>query len=119
MKAIVSSLFVSALLSALLFVVAPADASAMRCGTRLVHEGDTPSAVRERCGEPNEVVSTTETRTRTVHRRLADGSIISDTNSVEVEVLTWVYNLGPQRFMRRLVFENGALVEVERLRRGN
>jgi hypothetical protein len=103
---------------AVLTVVDATPAQALRCGTRLVHEGDTPSQVRNLCGEPSDVVTTTETRTRTVHRRVA-GVVVSDTVSVEVRVVRWVYNFGPQRFMRRLVFEDGQLVDIEELGRGN
>ena len=106
-----------AVLAAFAFID-PAPAQAMRCGTRLVREGDTPSQVRERCGEPNDIITTTETRSRTVHRRVS-GVIVSDTVSVEVRVVQWVYNFGPQRFMRRLVFEDGLLVDIEELGRGN
>ena len=92
-------------------------AHAMRCGTRLVREGSTHTEVREFCGEPDDIITTTEVRQRTVHSRVA-GVIVSDTIAVEVQVTQWVYNLGPQRFMRRLIFENGVLVEIEQLRRG-
>ena len=114
MRLLLSSLALLAMFA----LIDPAPAQAMRCGMRLVREGDTTSQVRERCGEPSDVITTTETRTRTVHRRF-QGVIVSDTISVEVRVVQWVYNLGPQRFMRRLVFEDGRLVDIEELGRGS
>ena len=33
--------------------------------------------------------------------------------SVEVPVETWVYNFGPSKFMRKLRFEDGVLVEIK------
>ena len=103
---------------ALVLLVDASSAQAMRCGTRLVREGSTPSQVRANCGEPDDVITTTETRQRTVYNRVA-GVVVADTISVEVQVQQWVYNLGPQRFMRRLIFENGVLVEIEQLERGS
>lgn len=111
-------LFTTLAALAMFLTIDASPALAMRCGTRLVREGDTPSQVRERCGDPTDVITTTETRTRTVHRRVA-GVIVSDTISVEVRIQQWTYNFGPQRFMRRLVFEDGLLVEIEELGRGD
>jgi hypothetical protein len=111
-------LFTTLAALALVLSVDASSAQAMRCGTRLVREGSTPSQVRANCGEPDDVITTTETRQRTVYSRVA-GVLVADTISVEVQVQQWVYNLGPQRFMRRLIFENGVLVEIEQLERGN
>ena len=93
------------LLLTLLFVALPAQA--LRCGTRLVDNGDRDFQVRQRCGQP---------------------FWIDEFSSVEVhganspyEVQTedvydaWYYNFGPQRFMMRLLFRNGYLVEEQTL----
>jgi len=111
-------LFTTLAALALVLSVDASSAQAMRCGTRLVREGSTPSQVRAYCGDPDDVITTTETRQRTVYRNFA-GTVVADTISVEVQVQQWVYNLGPQRFMRRLIFENGLLVDIEQLERGN
>ncbi len=102
---------------ALVLLVDASSAQAMRCGTRLVREGDSTAEVRATCGDPVDVITTTEVRQRTIYNRVG-GVLVADTISVEVQVQQWVYNLGPQRFMRRLVFENGLLVEIEQLDRG-
>jgi len=34
---------------------------------------------------------------------------------VEIPVDVWVYNLGPNKLMRRLRFEDGKLVDIETL----
>ena len=34
---------------------------------------------------------------------------------VEVPVEIWLYNLGPNKFMQRLRFEDGELIEIESL----
>lgn len=90
-------------------------AFAMRCGTRLVSDGDNPARVRSLCGDPANVSSRVESRSVTVHRRLPDGSIVSESVMVSVEVEVWVYDLGPRRFMRELTFEDGRLVHIRTL----
>ncbi|HJL19388.1 MAG TPA: DUF2845 domain-containing protein [Sandaracinaceae bacterium LLY-WYZ-13_1] len=88
-------------------------AHAMQCRGRLVSRGDAPSRVRSLCGDPSDVSTRVVQRSRTIHRRLPDGSIVSDTVTVSVEVQEWTYDFGPQRFVRVLTFEDGELVAIE------
>lgn len=44
-------------IASVLAFAAPALADSMRCGSRLVSEGDSRSAVRSRCGDPVEVLT--------------------------------------------------------------
>ena len=90
-------------------------ASAFHCENRLVDEGDPAARVRSLCGEPVDVSRRVESRAVTVHRRLPDGSFVSDTAMVSVEVEIWVYDFGPRRFMRELSFEEGRLVRIRTL----
>lgn len=101
------------LLAVALLAASPAF-SAMRCGTKLVREGDTRSEVAVKCGEPTEVVTQ-----KSVYRRpviWADGRqyFVGD-DFIEIKVESWVYNLGPDKLMRRLRFEDGVLTEIETL----
>lgn len=91
--------------------LAPADA--LRCGTRLVSEGDTRAQVEARCGAPADITRRTRLAAPIIWRhgrpyRVGDSAI-------EVVVEEWTYNLGPQRFMRRVRFEDGVVVAVETL----
>lgn len=92
---------------------APAWSDAMRCGTRLVREGDTRSAVRELCGEPVDI------QTRTILRRPyydAHGRFIYFGDGlVEIPVEVWTYNFGPYKLMRRIRFVDGLVDEIETL----
>jgi hypothetical protein len=93
--------------------VTPASADALRCGTRLVTEGDTRALVEARCGAPADIIRRTRLAAPIVWRygrpyRVGDGPI-------EVVIEEWTYNLGPQRFMRRVRFEDGRVVAVETL----
>jgi len=91
-------------------------AFAFYCGTHLVHEGDTRAMVRARCGEPADI------QVRTILRRpvvfVGGTPFLSGTDLVEVPIEFWVYNLGPNKLMRRLRFEDGELVEIETLGHG-
>lgn len=88
-------------------------AQAFRCGTHLVHDGDTRAEVRARCGEPSDI------ERRSVWRRPVvwiDGRrYFVSQDLVEIPVESWIYNLGPNRLMRRVRFEDGVVVEVETL----
>ena len=89
-------------------------AFAFRCGSKLVTEGDWGSEVAAKCGEPADVV-----QMRSVYRRPVIWSngrpyFIGD-DFLEVPVEAWVYNLGPNKLMRRVRFENGLVAEIETL----
>jgi len=90
-------------------------AHAMQCGNRLVRQGDASPRVREVCGEPTEIRVRVVERSRTIHRQLPDGSVISDTITVAVELEDWVYDFGPQRFVRVVTFESGQVVDIRTL----
>src|SRR5262245_51047944 len=95
-------------------VAAASPAYAFRCGSHLISEGDTRSEVIAHCGEPTEI----ESRTAVLRRPLVwiRGRPYNVGESlVEVPVDVWVYNLGPNKLMRRLRFEDGKLVEIETL----
>lgn len=94
--------------------VAPAEA--FRCGNRIVSEGDDISRIHHICGEPHAIQHWTEVRLRPVYgyhyRRISHVP-------VEIQVEEWTYNRGSRRFMRRLRFENGRLVEIRQLSYGH
>jgi hypothetical protein len=93
--------------------MAAAPAHAFRCGSRIVSEGDTRAEVRAKCGEPADV------ERRSVWRRpvawLHGRPYVLSTDSVEIPVESWIYNLGPRKLMRRVRFEDGRVVEIETL----
>jgi hypothetical protein len=95
-------------------VVATAPAHAFRCGTRLVHEGDTRSQVLAKCGDPTETIEQAPIFRRPVFwvrgRPFHFGH-----DFVAVAVESWIYNLGPHKLMRRVRFEDGLVVEIETL----
>ena len=105
----------AAFLATVLFgMAAPAAfADSMRCGSKLVSAEDTREQVRAKCGEATDVQHSSIWRVPTVwiHGRLYRAG----NDLVEVPVELWTYNFGPHKFMRRVRFEDGLVVEVETL----
>ncbi|MEM8817064.1 MAG: DUF2845 domain-containing protein [Pseudomonadota bacterium] len=93
------------------------DAHALRCGNKLVRDGMHEAEVLAICGEP--------TLRRDIGHALRGGGIrqghagyryrLPGRFLSEVIVTEYVYNFGPRRLMRRLVFEGGLLVKIERI----
>ena len=118
------------LMSTTLFLASTeSSADSMRCGNRVVSDGDPKAKVAELCGKP------TSTETRTIVRsgiprqrlRVVDslpptGSgnelLVHNRSHVEVQVDVWVYNRGRSRLLREVVFENSRIVEVNTIGRG-
>jgi hypothetical protein len=92
------------ILSLLLIALVPATAradSGFRCNSgRLVTVEDRMYEVLDRCGSPDRVGQ------RVVVRQVGD-------DYVEVVLDEWTYDLGPARFVRIVLFENGRVLDVE------
>ncbi len=84
--------------------------TATRCDVNLLPDGLTQIEVLQRCGQPFFTDSRTQENLYSIDehtRRL-----------IEQRVDEWTYNLGPNHFMRILVFENGRLVDTRTVGRG-
>jgi len=100
--------------------VIPAFGSALRCGVRLITEGDAKSEVLAECGEPENIEVWEEERTYRYypwfaydHDRHNDGEYPKPRYAREyVLVEEWTYNHGPHRFMDHVRFENGRVREI-------
>ncbi|GAB4390555.1 MAG: DUF2845 domain-containing protein [Thermodesulfovibrionales bacterium] len=116
---------VPAVLFALLMISPAAGSDAFRCGGDLVNEGDTMYEVIRSCGEPSFVRSWQERRVKRdffrdifggederpgdrERQRLRFPFLVVE----EVQIEEWTYDLGPNRFIRYLLFENGRLVDI-------
>lgn len=91
----------------------PALADSMRCGSKLVRDGDTRDSVVAKCGQPTDV------QTRIVLRRpyydLNGRIVYFGEGLIEVPVEIWTYNFGPYKLMRRLRIADGIVEEIETL----
>jgi hypothetical protein len=101
----------------------------MRCGNRLITDGDPKAKVVELCGEPTQAESRTVLRSGVPRRYIDDNGrysqtvtdaelLIHDRSLVEVRVDIWVYNRGRSNLLRELVFHDNRLVAVKILGRG-
>ncbi len=94
----------AAVLLALSAVVSPgalATESGMRCQGGLISIGYRQYEVQQKCGPA------TFADRRVEDREADDGSHFA------VTVDEWVYDFGPQQFVRTLLFENGKLVRIK------
>jgi hypothetical protein len=96
-----------------------AQADGMRCGRRLVSEGDLLYEVRERCGDPDATSQRVEYRTVRAYEagacyqeqgQVRCGRMVERT--IEVVIDEWVYDRGEHKFVRYLTFEQGRLAHV-------
>jgi Protein of unknown function (DUF2845) len=94
-------------------LLAATPAHAFRCGSKLVTEGNSRAEVAAKCGDPTDVDR------RSVWRRPVfwhyGRPYYAGNDVVEIPVETWIYNLGPNKLMRRVVFEDGRVKEIETL----
>jgi hypothetical protein len=98
---------------AALGIAAPAIADSMRCGTRLVTDGDSAGKLRSLCGEPASVSRTSILRPPLVW--LHGRPLRTGYGHVEVPVETWEYNFGPSRLIVRVRLEDGRVVDIDTL----
>jgi hypothetical protein len=93
-----------------------ARADAVRCGSRLITEGDTIDEVLAFCGEPAE-------RKRTWIRRQPrfeyGGQEIPFPGEEDVPVDLWTYDFGANKLMRRIRFVAGKVDSIETLEYGS
>jgi len=112
---------VTLIVAAVALVSFSTPAFAFRCGSRIVTVDMHEAEVRRACGAP--------TTMRQIGRVLRDVDIGAERRlggwtlrhspgfrfTQEVVVTEYVYNFGPRKLMRRLVFEGGILVSIEQL----
>ena len=97
-----------------LLAAASSQANTMRCGGKIINEGATRSEVAAKCGEPDEVITARSVLRRPVMWTNGRPYFVGD-NFIEVPVESWIYNFGPNKLMRKVVFEAGYVVTIETL----
>jgi len=96
----------------LLLAALPAAADSMRCGSKLVVDGDTIEKVLYHCGEPASKERYWITRQP---RFYVGGNEYAFPGEEDVPVDLWTYDLGPNKLMQRLRFVAGELKSIETL----
>jgi hypothetical protein len=82
---------------------AVADAFDFRCGTELIGIGDTKPEVIAECGDPT-------------HVERLHTSVLLERGGVLWPIAVdeeWIYNLGPQEFIRILRFRDGRVIDIQ------
>lgn len=97
-------------------VAVGATADALRCGSRLITEGDTIDAVLASCGEPVERKRTWITRQP---RFEYGGQEIPFPGQEDVPVDLWTYDFGANKLVRRIRFVAGKVDSIETLEYGS
>jgi Protein of unknown function (DUF2845) len=92
----------------LVIALAALPAYGMRCGTDLVTTGQWSYEVLEHCGPPVEQHVLTQ----------YPGFNYGFLGMWPVVVEEWIYDLGPHRLRRRLLFEDGLLIQIDTLDKG-
>ena len=99
-------------------------AIAARCGSQLIVKGDSQAKVKKYCGEPATKSEYYAIRRGTYPTRDENGEWVEPEREykfigrTEVLVEDWIYNFGPNKFMRRVRFTNGIVESVDTLERG-
>jgi hypothetical protein len=101
--------------------IAPAIASeTIRCGDRLVDEGDTRDTVRAKCGDPTDISKSVALKRVAISSRIIKSRVLyTDDQAIEIPIESWIYNFGSNRFMVRLRFVDGTVESIETLGYGH
>jgi hypothetical protein len=93
-----------------------ANADSMRCGSRLISEGDRIEYVLAHCGEPARKERSWIVRQPRFER---GGREYSFPGTDEVPVDTWTYDFGPSRLMQRVRMVDGKVERIDTLEHGS
>jgi Protein of unknown function (DUF2845) len=125
MRAFGRSAMQSAITTIALVMCFPLSAAAesLRCGEALIAEGTTQAEVAARCGQPSQIHR--QTLYGEGAAALPGGALpgnglpplpgVVTRSGSEMAVETWIYNVGPNRLMQSIRFENGVVVKIESL----
>lgn len=96
-------------------------AYAFRCGNRIVKEDMHEAEVQRACGAPTTMrhigraLRNVDVPIRRRHGGWTTQHFPGYNLTQEVIITEYVYNFGPRKLMRRLIFEGGVLVSIESL----
>ena len=118
---IASKKMLAALIVLIVALLAAEPAAAFRCGSKLVKDGMHEVQVVAICGRPTthrNLGYALRGYDYRYHRNLGSGWTEYRNPGYgyltqEVIITEYVYNFGPRKFMRRLLFEGGVLVTIE------
>jgi len=92
-----------------------ASADTLRCGSKLISEGDSIEKVIQYCGEPTATKRTWSTRQPRFEH---GGQEIPFEGTEDVPVDLWTYDFGSSKLIRRIRFVAGKVESIETLEHG-
>ncbi len=112
---------IPAALATVVLVLTSTSAQALRCGQKLVRENMHETQVRNICGEPataRHIGYALRGKYIPKRRGIASGVTVErfpgyGYYAEEVAITEYIYNFGPRKLMRRLIFEGGVLTRIE------
>jgi hypothetical protein len=115
------NIFVAIVTTAL--ILASTSAFGFRCGRKIVTENMHEAQVLKACGTPttSRHLGYATRGTYLPERRVVSPGVTIERfpgyghYTAEVELTEYVYNFGPRKFMRRLIFEGGVLKKIEKI----
>ena len=90
---------------------------ALRCQGRLVSIGDLKADVLYTCGQPDQIEQWEENpngHTYKIFDYETERYQLPERIGGPIKYERWTYDLGTNRFIRYLVFQNGELIKIER-----
>jgi hypothetical protein len=108
--------FFLSLLSLLLFNNSMAADRYLRCQGRLVSIGDTKEEVLDKCGDPDKLDQLEEDHNSTISQIYdykTERYIAPKRIEQPIQMERWTYNMGPNKFIRYLYFQNSELIKIE------
>jgi hypothetical protein len=95
--------------------------SYLRCQGRLVSIGDTKEEVLDICDKPDKCDQWEEDQNSTItqiYDYKTERYIAPKVIKQPIQMERWTYNMGPNKFIRYLYFQNGELIKIETGERG-
>ena len=108
--------FIFSIICVLLFQNDVGADSYLRCQGRLVSIGDTKADVLEKCHHPDKRDQWEENHNNTVSQIFdyKTGRYIAPKPIKQpIQMECWTYNMGANKFIRYLYFQNGELIKIE------
>ncbi len=93
----------------------------MRCQGRLVSIGDTKAEVLDKCDHPDKRDQWEEDHNSTISQIYdykTERYIAPKRIEKPIRMERWTYNIGANKFIRYLYFQNGELIKIETGERG-
>jgi len=105
----------------IVLLLSSTSAEAFRCGRKIVRENMHEAQIRNICGDPaseRQLGYTFRSEYIPVRRGRSPGITVEHFPGYgpytrQVVLTEYVYNFGPRKLMRRLIFEGGVLIRIE------